>query len=442
MLCKNDIEMLKRKLYEKLKYWKDNKGQECLLVKGARQVGKTFLIEKFGENEYKNFISINFYKNEDYKKIFEGSLEPNEIYNKMSLYVENFRIVDNDTLIFLDEIQFCPRARTALKFLAMDKKCDVIASGSMLGLHYKDIESIPVGYEKQIEMYSLDFEEFLWAIGVNDTAIDLINKMFEKGTKVEEGINEKYLEYINDYLIVGGMPEVVNEYIKNKNYQTTNGVQNKIIKSYRDDILKYADDVNKVKILKCFDSITLQLAKDNTKFQYKKIESNGTSRKYENSIEWLVDAGIVKKCHNVSKPEIPLKAFYELDYFKIYMNDIGLLTCMYGLQTQLNLKKNGIKNTGKGGIFENLVFDILNKKGRELYFYKNDSNTQEIEFLYENEDGIVPIEVKSKNGKTISLNNFIEKYNPKVAYKVIYGNQGIDGKKRTIPYYMLMCEGI
>ena len=430
--------MLKRKMYEKLKYWKSHKGQECLLVKGARQVGKTFLIEKFGENEYKSFISINFYKNENYKNIFEGILEPDEIYKRMSLYIDDFKIVDYDTLIFLDEIQFCPRARTALKFLAMDKRCDVIASGSMLGIHYKEIESIPVGYEKQIEMYSLDFEEFLWAMGVNDTAIDLLKEMFENGLKVEDSINEKYLEYINDYLVVGGMPEVVNEYIKSKNYQIVNAVQNKIIKSYRDDILKYADNVEKIKILKSFDSITLQLAKDNTKFQYKKIESNGSARKYENSIGWLVDSGIVKNCYNVKTPEMPLKAFYELDNFKIYMNDIGLLTCLYGLQTQLTLKKNGIKNTGKGGIFENLVFDILNKMGKELYFYKNDSNTQEIEFLFENEDGVVPVEVKSKNGKTVSLNNFIEKYNPNVAYKVIYGNQGIDGKKKTIPYYMLI----
>ena len=432
--------MLKRKIYKKLINWKNNKGQECLLVKGARQVGKTFLIERFGENEYKNFISINFYKNDDYKKIFEGSLEPKDIYSKMSLYIENFKIIDGDTLIFLDEIQFCPRARTALKFLAMDKRCDVIASGSMLGIHYKEIESIPVGYEKEIEMYSLDFEEFLWAVGVDNYAIDLINKMFENGEKVEEGVNEKYLEYINDYLVVGGMPEVVNEYIKNKNYQMTYDVQNKIIKSYRDDIIKYADNTQKTKILKCFDSITLQLAKDNTKFQYKKIESNGTSKKYENCIEWLVDAGIVKKCYNVERPEMPLKAFYELDYFKLYMNDIGLLTCMYGLQTQLSLKKNGIKNTGKGGIFENLAFDILNKRGKDLYFYKNDSNTQEIEFLFENENGVVPVEIKSKNGKTVSLNNYIEKNNPQVAYKVIYGNQGLVGKKKTIPYYMLICE--
>ena len=425
-------------MYEKLKHWKSHKGQECLLVKGARQVGKTFLIEEFGKNEYKNFVSINFYQNDTYKRIFDGSLEPDDIYNKMSLYVDNFKVVENDTLIFLDEIQFCPRARTALKFLAMDQRCDVIASGSMLGLHYKEIESIPVGYEKQIEMHSLDFEEFLWAVGVNDNAINLLKEMFYNGTKVEDGINEKYLGYINDYFVIGGMPEVVNEYIQSKNYQIANGVQNKIIKSYRDDILKYADNAEKTRILKCFDSITTQLAKDNTKFQYKKIESNGSARKYENSIEWLIDAGIVKKCFNVKRPEMPLKAFYELDYFKIYMNDIGLLTCMYGLQTQLDLKKNGVKNTGKGGIFENLVFDILNKMGKELFFYKNDSNTQEIEFLYESEDGVVPIEVKSKNGKTISLNNFIEKYNPKVAYKIIYGNQGIDGKKKTIPYYMLM----
>ncbi|MBR1453371.1 MAG: ATP-binding protein, partial [Lachnospiraceae bacterium] len=377
------------------------------------------------------------YENENYKNIFEGNLNVKDIYNKMSLYIENFKIIDNDTLIFLDEIQFCPKARTALKFLAMDRRCDVIATGSMLGLHYKEINSIPVGYEKQIEMTSLDFEEFLWAMGIDNIAINTLKEMFNENKKIDENINEKYFEYVNDYLIVGGMPEVVNDFAKNRNYQTTYEIQNKILKSYRDDVLKYADNVEKNKILKCFDSITLQLAKENTKFQYKTIERNGNSKKYENSVEWLCDAGIIKKCYNVKVPEKPLKAFYELDNFKIYMIDIGLLTCLYGLQIQLDLRKLGIKNTGKGGIFENLVFDMLNKQGKELFFYKNSANSQEIEFIFEGADGVVPVEVKSKNGKTISLNNFIEKYNPKVAYKVIYGNLGMINKKKTIPYYMV-----
>ena len=286
-------------------------------------------------------------------------------------------------------------------------------------------------------MCSLDFEEFLWAMGINDNAINFLKKSFNENTKIEDGINEKYLEYINDYLVVGGMPEVVNDFSKNRNYQIAHDIQDKILKSYRDDILKYADNVEKNKILNCFDTITLQLSKEYTKFQYKTIEKNGSAKKYENSIEWLIDAGIIKKCHNVKVPEKPLKAFYELENFKIYMTDIGLLTCMYGLNTQLTLKKNGIKNTGKGGIFENLVFDMLNKKGKNLFYYKNSSNTQEIEFIYEDIEGVIPVEVKSKNGKTISLNSFIEKYKPIVAYKVIYGNLGIDGVKKTIPYYMV-----
>ena len=430
--------MLKRKLYGKLKEWKSAQKKECLLVKGARQVGKTYLIRQFGNNEYKAFYELNFYENKEYSTIFDGSLDPKEIYNKMSLYIEDFKIIDNSTLIFLDEIQFCPRARTALKFLAMDKRCDVIASGSMLGLHYKEIESVPVGYEHSIEMYSLDFEEFLWGLGVNENAISILRDYFENDGKVDDDINEKYLGYINDYLIVGGMPEVVANYVDNRNYQEASDIQEKIVKSYRDDIIKYAEASEKTKILKCFDSITIQLAKDNTKFQYKKIETGGSNKKYANSIEWLIDAGIIRKCYNISLPELPLKAFYELDNFKIYMLDVGLLTHMYGLQTQLTLKKNGIKNTGKGGIFENLVFDILNKMGKTLYYFKNASNSQEIEFLYECEGGVIPVEVKSKNGKTISLNNYIEKYNPDIAYKVIYGNKGQDGKKKTIPYYMLI----
>ena len=274
--------MLKRKIYEKLIDWKNANKKECLLIKGARQVGKTFVVKEFGEKEYNKFYNINFYEHDEYKNIFDGSLEAKDIYSKMSLYIENFNIDDGSTLIFLDEIQFCPRARTALKFLSQDKRCDVIASGSMLGLHYKEIESIPVGYEKQIEMFSLDFEEFLWALGINETAIESLKEIFNSNEKVDFALNEKFLEYINDYLIVGGMPEVVVEYLKNKNYQNANQVQNKILNSYRDDIIKYADNSEKNKILKCFDSITIQLAKENTKFQYSKIEKSATNKKYEN----------------------------------------------------------------------------------------------------------------------------------------------------------------
>ena len=430
--------MLKRKLYNNLIKWKESKDHTCLLLKGARQVGKTFLVREFGKTEYKGFYEINFYENENLKAIFDGSLDPNDIYNKMSIYINDFKIINNNTLIFLDEIQFCPKARTALKFLAMDKRCDIIASGSMLGLHYKEIQSIPVGYEQHLEMYSLDFEEFLWGLGVTDNAISILKDYFNDNKRVEDSINNKYLEYINDYLVIGGMPEVVSKFIVNKNYQEAHEIQKKIIQSYRDDILKYADNSEKNKVLKCFDSITTQLSKENTKFQYKKIEPYGTNKKYANSIEWLIDAGIVTKCYNVSNPELPLKAFFQIESFKLYMNDIGLLTSMYGLQTQLMLKKNAIKNTGKGGLFENLVFDILNKSRKHLYYYKNASNSQEIEFLYEKDCSVIPVEVKSKNGKTISLNNFIDNYKPKIAYKIIYGNVGLDGSKKTIPYYMLM----
>ena len=401
-------------------------------------MGKTFIVDLLGKNKYAKYYKIDFYENEDYKKIFEGSLDANEIYSKMSLYLDNFEIVENDTLIFLDEIQFCANARTSLKFLAMDKRCDIIASGSMLGLLYKNINSIPVGYEQQIEMYPLDFEEFLWANGVTEYAIDVLKKYFDSGEKIDDAINEKYLNYINSYMVVGGMPEVVAKFVKEKNYQEANKIQEKIIKSYRDDIAKYANTTEKVKILKCFDSITVQLSKEYTKFQYKTVEHNGNSKKYSNSIEWLIDAGIVKKCYNLKSPTFPLKAFYDIDNFKLYMNDSGLLTCMYGLNTQLELLKNGIKNTGKGGIFENLVFSILSKKNLNLFYYKNKNNSQEIEFIYESNGSIIPIEVKSKNGKTISLNDFIEKYKPKVAYKIIYGNQGTIENKKTIPYYMLL----
>lgn len=430
--------MLKRKIYEKLINWKKNKGKQCLLVKGARQVGKTYIVDVFGKNEYKSYIHINFFEKSEYKDIFDGSLEPSEIYRKISLYVKGIKFIEKDTLIFLDEIQHCPNARTALKFLAEDNKYDVIASGSLLGLHYKEIISIPVGYEMQIEMYSLDFEEFLWASGVSEEVINGLKKYFDDKNKVEDFINEKYLSLFTDYMIVGGMPQVVNDFIVNKNYQRANEIQNSILNTYRDDIIKYAEGSMKQKILATFNSIPIQLAKEYTKFQYKTIEKNGNKRKYDTSIEWLIDAGIVKKCNNVSKPEIPLVAYNQIENFKVYMLDTGLLTCMYGFETQQLIRKDIFKTSAKGGIYENVVFEVLIKNGLNLKYYKTENNSQEIEFIFEKNGTIVPVEVKSKKGKTISLNNYIETYKPEIAYKIVNGNVGFERIKYTIPYYMLM----
>ena len=440
--------MLKRKFYNVLENWKKTKKNECLLVNGARQIGKTFIIEKFGKSEYSSYIYINFIESPEQKHIFEGSLEPKEIYKKISLYVPNINYIENNTLIFMDEIQDCPRARTALKFLARDNKYDVIASGSLLGLNYNRLDfsesesnnstSIPVGYEREIKMYSLDFEEFLWANGINNNSINSLKEYYYQKEFIEESLNNLYLKQLRTFLIVGGMPEVVNNYLSSSNFQEAYSTQQKILKAYEYDIDHYAKNTEKPKIRNCYYSIPRQLAKEYTKFQYKTIEKNANSRKYENSIEWLIDAGLVNKVNNLSVPSMPLTAYEKEDEFKIYVSDIGLLTSMYGYPTQKALYEDKLTGSAKGGIYENLIFDILAKKGLKLNYYKNPSNSQEIEFLFENETGVVPIEVKSSRGQTISLNEFIKEFNPQIAYKLISGNIGQKDNKITLPLYMAM----
>lgn len=430
--------MLKRRIYNKLIEWKEKPNKKALLIRGPRQVGKTFIIREFGKVEYESFIELNFIVNSDFKKIFDGSLEPKEIYRGILSRVPNANLIEGKTLIFFDEIQMCPLARTALKFLVEDGKYDYISSGSLLGINYKESDkvSIPVGFEKDIEMHSLDFEEFLWANGVQQEGIDYLKEFYDKKQIVPDDINNRYLKYIDDYMVVGGMPSVVSKYIENNNFLDAHDEQMEIIKNYKDDILHYATNALKPKISKCFESVSLQLAKENKKFQYSKIENGGNKSKYESSLNWLIDAGFVKKCNNVTLPEFPVNAYYEENNFKIYLNDLGLLTSMYGLELQKAIIRKDLKGHAKGGIYENLVFDMLTKKGITPYYYKNKENTQEIEFLYDKDSDVAPIEVKSKNGATASLNEYIKKYNPKIAYKLIDGNVGFDGVKYTLPFYM------
>ena len=430
--------MLKRKIYDRLLDWKKTKSKECLLVKGARQVGKTFIIEHFGKENYSSYIYINFYKNPEHKEIFDGSLEAEEIYKRISLYLDHVRFIEHDTLIFLDEIQDCPNARTALKFLAIDDRYDVIASGSLLGLHYKEMASIPVGYERTMEMFSLDFEEFLWATGKTEQAVSALKEYYDSKAKVPEMLHTQFIGLLREYMVVGGMPEVINVFLKTNNYQDAYATQKKIMESYREDIKHYATPSVRQKISDCYNSIPRQLAKEYTKFQYKVVSKDGSARRYENCLNWLVDAGMIKMCVNVSTPMFPLIAYEKPEQFKVYVTDIGLLTSLYGYDTQVQLMKDTLRGPAKGGIYENLVFDMLIKRGFDLNYYKNDRNTQEIEFLYSDDGQVIPIEVKSKNGATISLNNYIAEYEPPFAYKLISGNVGVLDKKITLPLYMAM----
>ena len=437
--------MLKRKFIETLKQWKNTKKRECLLVNGARQVGKTFIIDVFGRENYQSYIYLNLFKNPEYKQIFEGELEPTEIYKRISLLVKNVKFIEGDTLIFIDEIQACSKARTALKFLAMDDKYDIIASGSLLGLHYNKLNqenaneiSIPVGYEREVEMHSLDFEEFLWATGVSESAIENLKEYYEQKKALPDSVKDLYQNKLREYLVVGGMPAVVNAFVETSNFQEAFKVQQKIFRAYEDDIQHYATNTERPKIRACYYSIPRQLAKEYSKFQYKTVEKNGNAKKYGNALDWLVDAGLIKRVHNVSLPEMPLRAYEQPENFKVYVTDVGLATHQFGFETQSALLRKELKGHAKGGIYENLIFDILHKRGLALNYYKNGENTQEIEFVFERSGEVVPVEVKSRNGLTTSMNEFIKRYSPTLAIKLIDGNVGVDGNKVSLPQFMAM----
>ena len=430
--------MLKRKITEFLKQWKATKRNECLLVRGARQIGKTFIIEDFGRNDYDSFVEINFELQPSLKTAFEGDLTVPEMIKRISVHLPEARFVPHKTLLFLDEIQSCPQARTSLKSWAIDGNYDVIASGSLLGVNYKAVSSYPVGYERQIDMFSLDFEEFLWAVGLSPQVIDSLNEHYANRVKVDDSIHHKMMAYLREYMVVGGMPSVVNCFLATNNFGLVHQEQEKITSAYLNDIAKYADNTEKPKVRSCFLSIPRQLAKENTKFQYSIVERNGTSRKFANALEWLRDAGIVAYCNNLSTLQFPLSAYAKDDQFRIYMGDIGLLVSMYGFEMKAALLENTLAGPAKGGIFENLMADILHKKHFPLYYYRKDDASVEIEFVLTRQTHPLPIEVKAKSGRTQSLNTVLTWDGIEEGYKFGMCNVGIDGKKVTMPLYLAM----
>lgn len=437
--------MLKRKAYDTLLHWKENNNKKCLMIKGARQVGKTYLVREFGKNEYDSFIEINFIKNPNLKDIFSGDLDADTIYKRMTLNIQNIELIPGKTLIFMDEIQVCGRARTAIKFLSEDNRFDIITSGSLLGLTYaeegdplvEEPESNPTGYEDFYTMYSLDFEEFLWAVGISENQIQNLKLFFDNNEKVDDLTNNKFESLFREYIAVGGMPEVVADYAVYHDFNRVDNIQKRIVTDYQFDISKHAKGAEKVKVRKCYDSIPKQLAKEITKFQYKVVEKGKTKKNYGGSITWLVDSALVNICYNVCEPYIPLLANSNEDHFKLYSNDTGLLCSNYGFEMKKAIVDNLLKGNAKGGIYENIIGECLVKKGYRLYCFKPDS-THELEFLIEKNGEVIPIEVKASNSSTVSLNNYIEEFKPSIAYKFIDGNVGISGTKKTLPHYMIL----
>ena len=430
---------LKHKIDDFLLKWKDDNDRKPLIVKGCRQIGKTESIRHFAKVAgYDSFIEINFVKDEKYKKIIVDGYTASAIIKNISLLDPSKRFIDGKTLIFFDEITEFPDIATSLKFFKEDGRFDVICSGSMLGVNYKKIESNSVGYKTDYEMYSLDFEEFLWAKGYKEDVIEdmlLHMKTFTPFNELEMSV---YHGIFLDYVVLGGMPAVVKDYIQKGTFEGSLDTQHQLIADYKEDIRKYAQGVDQTRILNVFNSIASQLAKENKKFQISKVEKNARFRDYRGCAEWLVDAGIVNACYCLNDVELPLSGNCDTDKFKLYFCDTGLLVSLLDEESQEDLRAN--KNLGvyKGALYENIVSEALVKTGYKLYYYKKENATLEEDFFIRSANNLIPVEVKAQGGRSKSLRTLIssDKYSD-IAYgfKLSANNIGYSEQIYTFPYF-------
>ena len=434
--------MLQRKIERTLIKWKNTPNHKPLIIKGCRQCGKTFSVNDFAKEYYTHVVYINFFEHPDYKLAFEGSKQIDSIVMNLTALIPNSRFVSGQTCIILDEIQECSAARTALKFFKIDGRYDVIATGSLLGVcGYKgdetDYNSIPVGYEQHIEMFPLDFEEFLWANGINQEIIELLTKSLQERTPIPPAIHQRMRQLILEYTIVGGMPEVVNRFIATHNMSDVLEEQHSIITGYKEDMVKYAANEDKVRLRAAFDSIPRQLSKENKKFQFSVIKKGARAKEYITGIQWLEDAGIITRCRNLSITELPLEGNAIEDSFKVYMRDTGLFVSMLEEGTQFDILQGRLYGY-KGAIFENLIADIFTKMGRKLYYYRKDSGL-EIDFVIRYHSECVLVEVKASTGNTKSTKTILQhpdKYHVYQAIKLGDYNIGEKDGILTLPVYM------
>lgn len=429
---------LERKIDAFLKLWKTNPDRKPLIVKGPRQVGKTESIKRFGEKNYESIVYINFVEEPKYKMITADGYKSEEIIKNISRMDPTKRFIDNNTLIFFDELQEFPDISTALKFFKIDGRFDVICSGSLLGINYRKIESNSVGYKTDYEMFSMDFEEFLWAKGYNDIFIEEMLNHMKTLVPFNEVEMSVYSELFLDYCILGGMPAVVREYISKGTFEGSLEIQRQLIADYKEDIRKYAEGMDQTRILNVFNHIPPQLAKDNKKFQISKVASGARFRDYRGCIEWLDDAGIINLCYCLNFPELPLRGNYDETKYKIYFADTGLLVAMLDEEAQDDLRTN--KNLGvyKGALYENVVGEAMVKSGYNLYYYRKDNSTLEQDFFIRTADSLIPIEVKAKNGTAKSMKTLInnDRYpDIKFGIKLTGGNIGYNDNIYTFPYF-------
>lgn len=431
--------LLKRKIDKYLTDWKNRSDRKPLIIKGARQIGKTRSVEWFAGQNYASVIEINFIEQKKYREIFNDGFEVDAILKNISLLNPELKFIPGDTIFFFDELQACPNCATSLKFFKLDGRFDVICSGSLMGISYREIESNSVGYKEDYEMHSMDFEEFLWAMGYNDEfTADLLSHMLDV-RPLSELQMDTLMSLFRDYVIIGGMPEVVSTYVRNKNFSGTLDIQRQLLKDYEEDITKYVEGLDKAKVKAVYNHISTFLAKENKRFQITKIARNARNRDYMGCVEWLADAGVVNVCYCLNQPELPLKGNYDPKMYKIYFKDTGLLIASLDEEAQEELRANKNLGTYRGAIYENIVGDMLVKQGYRLFYYHSDRPALEMDFFIRDADSLIPVEVKANDGATASLNRLLndDKYNDvKYGIKLGYRNIGFNGKFYTFPYFL------
>lgn len=433
------MELLRRKIDSFLEQWKADADHKPLIVRGARQIGKTESIRHFARTHYSNVIEINFVFQKQYKQIFSDGYEVDQIIKNISLINPSLTFPEG-TLFFFDELQDCPDCATSLKSFRLDGRYDVICSGSLMGLYYKQTESNSVGYKQDYEMHSMDFEEFLWAKGYTEALThDLLQHMLDVKPLSDMQMSV-LMDAFRDYMVIGGMPEVVNTYIRQGNFSGTLDLQRQLSLDYEEDITKYAQEgVERAKILNVYRHISVFLAKDNKKFQVSKIATGARNREYIGSVEWLANAGIINPCYCLVEPELPLRGNYNPSQYKIYFKDTGLLIASLDEESQEDLRANRNFGTYKGAIYENIVADMLVKEGYDLYYYRNEKSTIEMDFFVRDAHSLIPVEAQAQDNSTKSLDKLVESDQyPDIHYgiKLCYRNIGFNGRFYTFPYFL------
>jgi len=438
--------MYRRKIESVLSEWKDRKGHKPIVIKGCRQCGKTSSVKAFAKQHYAHVVYLDFHEHREYKAFFSGSLDVDTITLNIMLGIPQTRFVPGKTCLIFDEIQDCPSARASLKFFKLDGRFDVICTGSLLGVNgYKsddeqqeeDEASIPVGFEEIVDMYPMDFEEWLWANDVQPQHFDYLRRCFTNEEPVSEAVHQRMRELLLKYVIVGGMPEAVSTFLTTNDMGLTQKVQRNIVETYKGDMIKYARSEDKPRIRECFESIPAQLARENKKFTYSVIRQNARSSQYRGSLQWIEDAGIIRRCYNLSITELPLDGNADKDSFKVYMADIGLLVSMLEEGTAWSIMQGNMLSY-KGAVFENLIADIFGKMGRKLYYFQKTSGL-ELDFVMRYRGECCPLECKARTGNAKSLQTVLrhpEHYHVYHALKTGDYNVGRSGPLLTIPFYM------